>query len=148
MRTIGFTHVSVYAKNLDESIRFYREFFGMEEVPSPEFSTPVAWLRVGNLQLHLLNSEDPAPRRQHFGLDVDDFEAAYRKAKEMGILDEGRYPLVRELPDGAVQMYLRDPSGNLVEVNWPDATTLDRTLIPDIRRIDGPPGVALYADGS
>jgi hypothetical protein len=34
-----------------------------------------------------------------------------------------------ELPDGAVQMYLRDPADNLIEIDWPDA----RTLAPDIR---------------
>jgi catechol 2,3-dioxygenase-like lactoylglutathione lyase family enzyme len=146
VKATGFTHVSVYARDVEESVRFYTEFFGMERVPSPKFSTPVAWLRVGDLQLHLLQSEDPAPTRQHFGLDVDDFEAAYRKAGEMGILAADRPPAVRELPDGAVQMYLRDPSGNLVEVNWPDISTLDRTLILETKKVDGSPGAALYGN--
>ena len=145
MRATGFTHVSVYARDLAESVPFYRELFGMEEVPSPDFTNPVVWLRVGDLQLHLLQSEDPTPTRQHFGLDVDDFEAAYLRAGELGIRDDARHPAVRELPDGSVQMYVRDPSGNLIEVNWPDATTLDREVIPDIQKVDGPPGVALYA---
>jgi lactoylglutathione lyase len=35
-----------------------------------------------------------------------------------------------------VQMYLRDPAGNLVEIDWPDASTLDRSIITDIRRLD------------
>ena len=26
-------------------------------------------------------------------------------------------------------MYLRDPAGNLVEVNWPDASSLDRSVV-------------------
>ena len=39
---------------------------------------------------------------------------------------------MRELNDGAVQMYLRDPAGNLVEVNWPDVSTLDRSVVTDI----------------
>jgi hypothetical protein len=30
-----------------------------------------------------------------------------------------------------VQMYLRDPSGNMVEVNWPDASTLDRSVVTE-----------------
>jgi YD repeat-containing protein len=33
-----------------------------------------------------------------------------------------------ELPDGSAQMYLRDPAGNLVEVDWPDARTLDARI--------------------
>ena len=139
MRARGFTHVSISATDLDESVRFYTDFFGMEEVPSPDFSGPVRWLRVGNLQLHLFLDRGPAPARHHFALDVDDFEAAYRKAKELGIEDEDHFPAdVYELPDGAVQMYVRDPAGNLVEVNWPDVTTLDRAVVTGIVKRDVP----------
>jgi len=146
MRARGFTHVSISAADLEESVRFYEDLFGMEEVPSPDFSGPVRWLRVGGLQLHLFLDEDPAPARHHFALDVDDFEAVYKRAEELGVRDGDRYSAVRELPDGAVQMYLRDPSGNLVEVNWPDVTTLDREVIPEIQKIGGPPDAVLYLE--
>ena len=90
---------------------------------------------MGGLQLHLFQSEVPAPARHHFGIDVDDFEAAYRKAKELGIQDREHFPAdVYELPDGALQMYVRDPAGNLVEVNWPDVTTLDRSVVTGIEK--------------
>ncbi len=148
MRATGFTHVSISATDLEESVSFYRDFFGMEEVPSPDFSGPVRWLRVGGLQLHLFLDESPAPQRHHFALDVDDFEAAYTRAEELGVRDGDRYSTVRELPDGAVQMYLRDPAGNLVEVNWPDVTTLDRGVIPEIQKIGGDPEAALYLKSS
>ena len=137
MRTTGFTHVSVHAHDIDESTRFYKEVFGMEEIPAPNFPFPVRWLRVGNLQLHLLYSEEAAPRGHHFGIEVDDFEAVYEKAKELGITDEtGYFSKVYELPDGAVQLYVRDPAGNLVEVNWPDVSTLDGSVIDDIEKVD------------
>jgi hypothetical protein len=32
-------------------------------------------------------------------------------------------------------MYVRDPAGNLVEIDWPDVTTLDRSLMPEIKRL-------------
>src|SRR3712207_9180806 len=93
----------------------------MEEIPSPDFPFPVRWLRVGDLQPHLFQSEEPAPGIHHFGLDVEDFEAAYSRAQELGIGEgSGYYSKVYELPDGAVQLYVRDPAGNLVEINWPD----------------------------
>lgn len=41
MKTRGFTHVSVHAHDLDQSVRFYQTLFGMEEVPAPEFPFPV-----------------------------------------------------------------------------------------------------------
>ena len=34
MRATGFTHVSIGATDLEESAAFYKDFFGMEEVPS------------------------------------------------------------------------------------------------------------------
>ena len=62
---------------------------------------------------------------RHVSFDVDDFDAVYAKAKEMGILDSQAFgsPL-RTHPAGWVQLYLRDPAGNLLEVDWPDASTL------------------------
>ena len=137
MRATRFTHVSIHAVDLEESVRFYTELFGMERIPSPTFNNPVEWLRLGDQQLHLFVRETPAPEFHHIGLDVDDFEAVYLKAKALGIAhDETWAPDVRELPDGSVQMYVRDPAGNLVEVDWPDVSTLDRSVIPHIRKLE------------
>jgi len=147
MRATGFTHVSVSARDLEESIRFYRGFFGMEEVPSPDFSGPVRWLRVGDLQLHLFLDDAPAPARHHFAFDVDDFEAAYRKAQEAGVqVESGNYSTVRELPGGEVQMYINDPAGNLIEINGRDASALDPAVIGETRKIGGPPDAVLYIE--
>ena len=45
------------------------------------------------------------------------------------------YQDIYELPDGSVQMYIRDPAGNLVEIDWPDVTTLDRSVLPEFKRL-------------
>lgn len=130
-------HVSVQAVDLEESARFYEEVFGMERIPTARFGSPVLWLKLGEQQLHLFTSDAEAPRFHHFALDVDDFEATYRRAKELGLLDSDTHgAALREHPAGWVQMYIRDPAGNLVEIDWPDATTLNRSVITDIRRLD------------
>lgn len=138
MRTTGFTHVSINAHNLDESVRFYTEVFGMEEIPAPNFPFPVRWLRVGDLQLHLVEGEEAAPGAHHFAMEVDDFAAAYERVIERGArIKEGYFSKLYELPDGAVQMYLLDPAGNMVEVNWPDVETLDRSAVDEeIEEVD------------
>jgi catechol 2,3-dioxygenase-like lactoylglutathione lyase family enzyme len=135
---LRFNHVSVSAADLDASVRFYTELFGMERIPTPNFpDANVIWLRFGDQTLHLFEDGDPSPPRHHFSLDVDDFEGTYRRASELGVLDGDTFGAdVRELVDGAVQMYLRDPAGNLVEVNWPDVETLDRSAFANLQRLE------------
>jgi lactoylglutathione lyase len=136
VRAKRLNHVSIHASDMEESLRFYVEVFGMERLPSPNFSQHVEWLRLGDQQLHLFKRDAPAPEFHHIALDVDDFEAAYLKARELGILDEIAFGAsIRELPGGAVQMYIRDPAGNLVEVDWPDISTLDRNVVTNITRL-------------
>jgi catechol 2,3-dioxygenase-like lactoylglutathione lyase family enzyme len=143
MPSSRFTHTSVLAKDLDESARFYGDVFGMERVPSPNFSVPVRWMRCGDLQLHLFKRDIEAVDYYHFGLHVDDFEAVYEAVRDSDmasfdvvggtgdeVVDES--PDVYALPDGSVQMYIRDPAGNLVEVNYPDVEALDRSVVTDI----------------
>jgi len=131
-------HVSIHADDLEESVRFYEELFGMERVPAPNFQEPVVWLRLGDQQLHIFQRNDvEAPRAHHLGLDVDDFESVYRLAKERGLCDgETWHQSVRYHPAGWVQMYLRDPAGNLVEVDWPDVATLDPDIVAEIGRLE------------
>jgi YD repeat-containing protein len=134
MRAVRVNHVSIHANDLDESTRFYEEVFGMERLPTARFGMPVRWLRLGDQQLHLFHRDDArSPRYHHVALDVDDFEAVYRMAKERGLLDDEtwRNPL-RVHPSGWVQMYIRDPAGNLVEVDWPDVSTLDSELAAEL----------------
>jgi catechol 2,3-dioxygenase-like lactoylglutathione lyase family enzyme len=128
--------VSVSAPDLDASVRFYTEVFGLERMPTPRFKgQEVVWLRLGEQQLHLFQREG-APQFHHFALDVDDFEAAYSKVRELEIRDDRTFfGGIFELPGGEAQMYLRDPGGNLVEIDWPDASTLDRSIVTDIVRL-------------
>jgi len=131
-------HVSIHADDLEESARFYERVFGLERLPTPAFGdTTVLWFAVGDRQLHLFTRDTGPPRYHHFGLEVDDFETAYLRAQELGALEPGAFgrSAVRELPDGSVQMYVRDPAGNLVEVIWPDGSTLDRSVVTDLTRL-------------
>ncbi len=134
MRATRINHVSISALALEESTRFYVDVFGMERIPTPTFATPVQWLRVGDLQLHLFVDDAPAPKRHHLGITVDDFDAAYEAVKGRGA-DTWGWRLV-ELPSGQVQLYFRDPANNLVELNWPNVATLDRSRYPELERLE------------
>jgi catechol 2,3-dioxygenase-like lactoylglutathione lyase family enzyme len=133
MRVTALNHVSIPATDVDATCRFYEEVFGMERIPAPTFEHPVRWLRLGDLQLHVFHV-DEHPRRtyQHFGMEVDDFEGAYLRLMSLGVFEEGsRFRYLWELPGGEVQMYFRDPADNLIEIDWPDVSTLDRSVFGD-----------------
>lgn len=136
MAATGLNHVSISASDLEESVRFYEQLFGLERIATPNFGFPVQWLRCGALQLHIFERPDEPPQYHHVALTVDDFEAVYAQARELGIFDRESFGAeMYELPDGAVQLYLRDPGGNLIEVDWPDVTALDRSRLPEIRKL-------------
>lgn len=128
-------HVSIGAKDLDESVRFYSEVFGAEKIDTPNFGYPVQWLRLGDLQLHIFQRTAEASAYHHFAVAVDDFDAVFRATRERKLHDratQGHH--LFELPSGQVQLYIRDPGGNLVEVNCPDARALSEEIRGDMVR--------------
>jgi lactoylglutathione lyase len=133
-------HVSVIAKDMAESVRFYTEVLGLEVIPAPTFAFPVTWMAAGDLQVHLFERDEPdyrPPAFHHFALEMDDFMAVYELVKALDIDEpEAFFSSVYELPDGTVQMYVRDPAGNLVELDFPNgSSTVDRSRVPEYRRL-------------
>ena len=123
-------HVSISARDLQESVDFYVELLGAEPIPTPNFGLPVQWLALGRTQLHLFKRDLEPTSHHHFGITVEDVEPVYRAAERRGAFerDSFRNHLV-ELPGDVVQLYLRDPAGNLIEL---DHVGVDR-LPEDIR---------------
>jgi catechol 2,3-dioxygenase-like lactoylglutathione lyase family enzyme len=111
-------HVSVNAHDLRESVAFYVELLGAEPIPTPNFGLPVQWLALGRTQLHLFERDLQPTSHHHFGITVDDLEPVYRAAERREAFDRRAFGnhLV-ELPGDVVQLYLRDPAGNLVEID-------------------------------
>jgi catechol 2,3-dioxygenase-like lactoylglutathione lyase family enzyme len=138
MRALALNHVSVPARDLVASERFYCEVLGMERLPSPNFGFPTRWLRLGDLQVHLQQLDTESARRsyQHFGIEVSDFAAAYRTLRDLDAFEDGtRYANVWLLPSNELQMWVRDPSENLIEIVWSNADTIDLSLFAGHLRV-------------
>ena len=120
MRTSGINHVSVHANDLDESVRFYVELLDAVLLDTPNFGLPVQWLGLGDTQLHLFEREAEPQSHHHFGITVEDLEPVYRRAEAMGAFDRDSYRNhLIELPGDVAQTYVRDPAGNLMEIDTP-----------------------------
>jgi catechol 2,3-dioxygenase-like lactoylglutathione lyase family enzyme len=111
-------HVSVNALNLEESVQFYEDLLGAERLATPNFGLPVQWLGLGGTQLHLFERDLHPTSHHHFAVTVDDVEPVYRAAERRNAFDHDAFGnnLV-ELPGDIVQLYVRDPAGNLMEVD-------------------------------
>jgi catechol 2,3-dioxygenase-like lactoylglutathione lyase family enzyme len=127
-------HVSVHARDLATSVAFYRRFFDARPVPTLNFGVPVQWLAIGDAQLHLFERDLVATRGHHFAVEVDDLVPVHRAARELGALDAeafGHHLFL--LPGDVAQMYVRDPAGNLVEVDAAGASALPEELRAELR---------------
>lgn len=113
-------HVTLVVDQLEKAAAFYEHEMGLEVIPAFLFDYPTAFFKITeDQQLHLTEWEDKMSFRGHVCLQVDDFNTIFHRMKELGIVDIQPWGKVRQLPDGAMQMFVRDPSGNLVELSSP-----------------------------
>ena len=116
--SLRINHLSVNAVDLGRSTDFYVELLGAEPIATPNFGIPVQWLAVGRTQLHLFERDLKPTSHHHFGVTVGDLEPVYRAAERWDAFDDTAFGnRLVELPGDVVQLYVRDPAGNLVEID-------------------------------
>jgi predicted enzyme related to lactoylglutathione lyase len=102
-RLVGFNHVAIEVGNLEQALDFYGKLFTFE-LRSRE--PGMAFIDLGDQFLALQETPDPSPTGgRHFGLVVEDKEAARERIVDAGI----------EVEPGPF-LDFRDPWGNLVEI--------------------------------
>ena len=122
-------HVSINARDLDESVGFYVGLLEAEPIATPNFGLPVQWLAIGDTQLHLFERALEPTSQHHFAVTVHDLEHPYRFAEARQAFDFesfGNHLVL--LPGDVVQLYIRDPAGNLVELDQAGADRLPSDL--------------------
>lgn len=108
MRCLRLAHVNLRVGNLEEAVRFYTEVMELESIPRGDRGGKGAWFRLGTTEVHL--AEDPAPQprsKRHFAVEVADLAQARRDAEQKGAE-------IEKAEDH--RFFLRDPSGNRIEV--------------------------------
>src|SRR3954464_4858395 len=136
MTVIRVNHVSVHAPDLAASVAWYGELFGAQPIPTPNFGMPVQWLGIGDTQVHLFHRATEPPSHHHFAIAVDDFAGVSPRAGQLGAYDRDAFGHhFFELPGDTAQLYLRDPGGNLVEVDAPALSALPEDILAHRKRL-------------
>jgi len=115
-RATAILHAALLVSDLDRSKEFYGGLLGLVEKPRPDFGFPGAWYDLGACELHLmvtpeaLPSADKRPRRDnHIAFQIDAIEAAKENLQSAGLS-------FRESSSGRGSIFVRDPDGNLIEL--------------------------------
>lgn len=102
-RLVGINHVALEVDDVETAVTFWRAVFGDVEV---EYEPGAAFIDLGDQFVALMSPEaPPADRERHFGLVVDDKQAARRALETAG---------AELLPGGRLDAY--DPFGNRIQV--------------------------------
>lgn len=123
-------HLAIHVRDVDVSTTFYKELFGLRQVPAP---VPFArWLVLGNgMMLHIVGGRSTPvsnSRWDHFALTCRDLTAFIARLDAKGIawsdLQGRPRPQTGFRGNEIKQIFLQDPDGYWIEVN--DARAIDK----------------------
>jgi catechol-2,3-dioxygenase len=126
LAVIGFGHYNLRAPRalLEELRAFYCDVVGLAQGPRPPFSHHGFWLYAGAADVLHLSESRPGEARATDVMTTFD-HAAFRCAGRSGVEQRLR---LQGIPfrtgtvpgTGCVQLFLRDPAGNGVELSFPE----------------------------
>jgi catechol 2,3-dioxygenase-like lactoylglutathione lyase family enzyme len=109
----GVHHVALVVEDLASAREFYCDGLGLEEIARPAFDSEGFWVQVGSQQLHVSSGAEIAPTRNHFAVEIVGLDDAVQHLTLMGI----EVRRLREVEGAGAQAFVRDPWGNLIELN-------------------------------
>ena len=125
MRVGRLLHAALLVKDLDRAKNFYGGVLGLNEKPRHSFNFDGAWYDLGECELHLivtpetlLPSEDRPRRDCHVAFSIEDYDGTRRALEDAGVA-------YREGSSGLAQLFIRDPDGNLIELQKRSADVAD-----------------------
>lgn len=119
-------HVHIFASDLDESIRFYENFFGGRVVLDMELAgARNVFMRVGNGRIHFYDQPPKVKGRgsiHHFGIQTDNIEGTVERLRSAGV------PLRKGVTDFGFWRYVMVPAPDDILV---ELFQVDKDALPD-----------------
>jgi catechol 2,3-dioxygenase-like lactoylglutathione lyase family enzyme len=111
-------HIAIFAKDQLKMVEFYKTTFGMEQVHQHDSegdkSRQAYYLSDGHINLAILPAGDREEGIDHFGFEIEDFEATARTAMAAGASEAPK-----DVPqDGRfAEGFIRDPVGTRIDLS-------------------------------
>ncbi|HLZ31349.1 MAG TPA: VOC family protein [Chloroflexota bacterium] len=97
MSVLGLHHAGLYVSDLERSIAFYSDAFGLELAERFAFGAEeIAFLKLGAARLELIEASGGQRRAgvvDHVAFEVDDLNAALERLREHGVVLLDQAPL-------------------------------------------------------
>ena len=111
-------HVNVAVDDIASATEFYRDIIGLDPIATPDLGFPAQFFSIApGQELHVNQLDDRHQERAHFCLRLDDFARVVERAAATTAIDSAAWGLATRIGTGVVQVFVRDPSGNLIELN-------------------------------
>ena len=112
-------HFTILAEDLAATCAFYRDLLGLTEGYRPNMGFPGAWLYAGEVAVLHVVVKNPLPKQRagvldHMAFTAADLPGTVAKLKKRGIA----YNLGRQVETGTWQLFLHDPNGAKVELDF------------------------------
>ncbi len=123
MSVSGVDHINIRTADLERCKAFYCGLLGLKEGYRPPFDSPGAWFYAGDAPVvHVSLASDSTKRPpsavDHFAFAVKGFDKMVKTLTKEGVPFESY-----EVPDTpARQIFIEDPDGVAVELNFSDGT--------------------------
>lgn len=121
---VAIDHYAINVVNLERSVAFYQDIFGLQEIKNGTELSHIRWFRLGSSQeLHIIEVDSldkKIPKGVHLALAVSDFDR-FRESVENKNIEYSDWPgtpiAISTRPDKIRQLYFQDPDGYWIEVN-------------------------------
>lgn len=120
MKIAELNHVALLVADVERSCEFYLRVLKLPPIPRPAFDFPGAWFKLGaNQELHLIGGRSESiisgNRANHFALLTLEIEAWEKHLTSVA----ADFQPKKRRPDGAWQIFLRDPDSHTIELCSP-----------------------------
>ena len=137
MQLLDIHHVAIKTQDLEATNSFYTDVLGMTFADRPEFDFPGSWFNIGQTMVHImaghagLDTEGKVPHGgasvDHIALEANGFDGFKKKFEDHGL----EWRQFKIPPAGLWQLFVHDPNGVLIELNFTIAKEPDGSVGPD-----------------